>query len=122
MKTITFLLLATVAGGTLQNRDKISHWLNPPPVIAHVAGNYDVVLYTTTWCGYCAKTRKFLSDNHIRYTDFDVEHSEKGRKDYQRLGGNGIPIVVINGDTVIHGYSPEKISEALEALNDTGSS
>ena len=53
------------------------------------------------------------------YTDFDVEHSEKGRKDYQRLGGNGIPIVVINGKTVIHGYSPKKISEAL---NDTGSS
>ena len=113
MKTTTFLLLVTVLGGTLQNRDKISHWLNPQPVIANVAGNYDVVLYTTTWCGYCAKTRKYLAENNIKYTDFDVEHSEKGRKDYERLGRNGIPIVVINGKTFIHGYSPKKISEAL---------
>jgi glutaredoxin len=116
MKTSTFLLLAAVVGGTLQNRDKISHWLNQPPVIAHIAGNYDVILYTTTWCGYCAKTRRYLAENNIRYTDWDVEHSEKGRIDYERFGRKGIPIVVINGETVIFGYSPEKISEALNKI------
>jgi glutaredoxin len=117
MKTSTFLLLAAVVGGTLQNRDKISHWLNPPPVISHLSENYEVILYTTTWCGYCAKTRKYLTENNIKYTDLDVEHSEKGRKDYEHLGRNGIPIVMINGKTVIHGYNPEKISEALNNID-----
>ncbi len=113
MKTSTFFIWVAIAGGTLQNSDKISYWLNPPPVIHHASENNDVILYSTTWCGYCAKTRDYFAENHIKYTDWDVEHSEKGRNDYESMGGNGIPIVVINNENPIHGYNPKKISEAL---------
>jgi len=113
LKASTFFLLVAVAGGTLQNRDKIIHWFNPPPPLINVSENNKVILYSTTWCGYCAKTRQFFADNHIQYTDLDVELSERGRSDYQSLGGHGIPIVVINNEAPIHGYNPNKISEAL---------
>jgi glutaredoxin len=116
MKTSTFVVLVAVGVGILQSRDKIDHWLNPPqPISQEAIKNSKVVLYSTTWCGYCAKTRQYFAENNIKYTDLDVEHSEQGRKDYERLGGNGIPIVVINKETVIHGYSPEKIIEALNS-------
>jgi glutaredoxin len=113
MKTSTFFILIAVAGGTLENRDKIAYWLNPPPAISQENGQNEVILYSTTWCGYCAKTRKFFAENHIKYTDLDVEKSEQGRKDYERLGGNGVPIVIINREIAIRGYNPEAITDAL---------
>jgi glutaredoxin len=115
LKSSTFFLLVAVAGGTLQNRDKIIQWFNPPPPMINVSGDNQVILYSTTWCGYCAKTREYFADNHIEYIDLDVELSERGRSDYQSLGGHGIPIVVINNEAPIHGYNPKKISEALSS-------
>lgn len=113
MKTSTFFLLVAVVGGTLQNRHKIYHWFNPPPALSHVSGTDEVILYSTTWCGSCIKTREYFAENHINYTDLDVEHSEEARRGYESLGGNGVPIVVINNGTPIHGYNPEKMSETL---------
>lgn len=102
-----------VAGGAMQNRAKISHWLNPPPPVSQAAGSREVVLYSTAWCGYCAKTRQYFAENHIEYTDLDIETSERGRADYERFGGNGVPMVLINDETLIHGYDPERIGEVL---------
>jgi len=82
-----------------------------PPLI--LTGQEKVVLYATDWCGYCAKTRRFFADNHIPYQELDVEHSELGRKEYQKLGGGGVPVIVVNDSTVIRGYDPEAIVEAL---------
>lgn len=109
LSTVFFLVIAY---GLLQYSENLMQWLNPPPVITNASENNEVILYSTTWCGYCAKTRKYLTENHIHYTEIDVEHSEKGRSDYARLG-SGVPIVVINHEKFIRGYSPEKISEAL---------
>lgn len=110
-----FLVLIALLGGLIQNHDKINHWLNPPP--PRVTGQNDVVLYSTTWCGYCAKTRQYFAENNISYIDLDVETSEQGRTEYQRMGGNGVPIVVVNNDTVIHGYAPDEINAALNGDN-----
>ena len=115
MKASTLIVLIAVAGGALQNRAKISHWLNPPPPVSHASMNSEVVLYSTSWCGYCAKTRAYFAENHIKYIDLDIENSEKGRADYERFGGNGVPMVLINDETLIHGYDPEKISEVLNS-------
>jgi glutaredoxin len=72
-----------------------------------------VVLYSTTWCGYCAKTRTYFAENHIEYQDIDVEKTEAGQKAYQELGANGVPIVVVNDDKIIRGYAPSDFVEAL---------
>ncbi|MGH0038326.1 MAG: glutaredoxin family protein [Myxococcota bacterium] len=56
-----------------------------------------VVLFTTSWCGYCAKARRFLDANQVPYTEVDIERSEQGRLEYERLGGYGVPMFVIDG-------------------------
>jgi glutaredoxin len=108
-KTTILLLLAFAA--LFQNQAKIKNWLNPMPPLA--AGSYKVVLYSTTWCGYCAKTRTYFAENHIEYQDIDVEKTEAGQKAYQELGANGVPIVVVNDDKIIRGYAPGDFVEAL---------
>jgi len=108
-KTTIFLLLAFAA--LFQNQAKIKNWLNPMPPLT--PGSYKVVLYSTTWCGYCAKTRAYFAENHIEYQDIDVEKTEAGQKAYQELGANGVPIVVVNDDKIIRGYAPSDYVEAL---------
>lgn len=111
MSKTTLLLLLALVGGLLQNQSKIKHWLNPPP--PRIPGSDKVILYSTTWCGYCAKTREYFADNQIDYQDIDVEQTDEGQTAYQQMGANGVPIVVINNDTVIRGYDPDEINTAL---------
>ena len=71
-----------------------------------------VVLYATSWCGYCKLARDFFSANKIPYVEYDIETSAEGKAQYQRLHGNGIPLVIIHG-TVIGGYNPDKMKSLL---------
>lgn len=100
-----------MAVALLQNWSRIELWLGPPPPLP--PGTEKVVLYATTWCAYCAKTRKFFLENKIAYQEWDVENSEQGRNDYRLLRGHGVPIIVVDGSKVIRGYDPESINEAL---------
>jgi glutaredoxin len=94
-----------------QNWGKIEHaFAKRDRAVASVS---DVTLYATSWCGYCRKTRQFLADKGIAYTEYDIEQSAEGRRQYDELGGRGVPVLVVNG-TVIHGYGPEKILAALK--------
>ncbi|WNO10230.1 glutaredoxin family protein [Teredinibacter sp. KSP-S5-2] len=85
----------------------INSLLNPPPDFA-AAHNGKVILYSTAWCGYCAKARKLLKDNGIDYFEYDIEKSQEGKRQYKALGGSGIPVLLIKGE-VIKGYNPNRI-------------
>jgi glutaredoxin len=76
------------------------------------APGHEVVLYTTSWCGYCARARRFLEANGVAYTEIDVERSEAGRQEYERRGGYGVPMFLIDG-RAIFGLDPEAVVEAL---------
>ena len=68
----------------------------------------ETILYATSWCGYCKKTRELLREHNIPYTEYDIEKSAKGEREYRALDGNGVPLMVINGE-VVRGYNPRKI-------------
>lgn len=73
----------------------------------------EVVLYATTWCGYCAATREFFVANGISYTELDIEKTSAGQEGHRRLGGNGVPLIVV-GDEVIHGYNEAALRSTLK--------
>lgn len=113
-----FWIVAFALVFAFQHRVDIQNWLNPPAPIKVPAG-FQAVLYTTEWCGYCARTRKFFQENNIAFREYDIEKSTEGHTQYERLGGNGVPVVVI-ADQVIHGYDEETLREALAALRPRG--
>ncbi len=106
-----FWILALAAVFAFQHRVDIQNWLRPPPPIIVPAG-FQAVLYGTEWCGYCARTRKFFRENKIPFREYDIEKSSEGQAQYERLGGNGVPVVLIN-DQVIHGYDESALRDAL---------
>lgn len=92
-------------------------WRHEPARRAIVAeasvGQPEVVLYATSWCPYCAKTREFFRMRGIQYTEYDIEHSTAAATGYRRLGGSGVPVVVV-GEQVVHGYNPEQMTALLQ--------
>ncbi|MNR82324.1 glutaredoxin 3 [compost metagenome] len=73
----------------------------------------EVTLYATEWCGYCAATRKLFEEKGIAYTELDVEKTSAGYEGHKKLGGNGVPLIVI-GDQVIRGYDERAIQKNLK--------
>lgn len=66
----------------------------------------EVVLFATSWCGYCRKARTYLTENKIRYKEIDIE-TEAGSQAYAKAGGrDGIPYLVA-GKVDVRGFSPE---------------
>lgn len=90
-----------------QHCHTIMAFINPPPDYA-AAHDGKVILYSTSWCGYCKQARELLEENHIAYYEYDIENSAEGAEQHKNLGGRGIPVLLVNG-TVVKGYSPDKI-------------
>ncbi|MDR2000982.1 MAG: glutaredoxin family protein [Zoogloeaceae bacterium] len=72
-----------------------------------------VVLYATTWCGYCAAARKFFRKNRIEYTEYDIEKDAVARRERDQLGGGGIVPLIIVGNAVFPGYDEAELRRAL---------
>jgi glutaredoxin len=105
-----FLIVAVLV--LIQEWDRITvAFARPEPVAGVGAG--EVVMYATSWCGYCAKTRQFLRARGIPFVERDIEGSAEARREYQALNGRGVPLLVIRGTMIVYGYSPKEILRAL---------
>ena len=74
-----------------------------------------VVVYTTSWCGFCRKTLAYLDAKGVHYENRDVE-GDAGYRDelIRKTGKTSIPVVEIDG-TLIRGYNPKKMDRLLAA-------
>lgn len=70
----------------------------------------DVVLYSTSWCGYCRRTRALLNELGVYFLEKDVEISDAAQREFIDLVGprSGVPVLKIEDD-VIRGYNPDAI-------------
>lgn len=86
-----------------------------PPAAPAPSGAHDVVIYTTTWCGWCQKTRGWLDAKGISYVNKDVEDDPDAGAEMRELtgGDSGIPVVVIDGE-VIQGFNERKMASLLK--------
>lgn len=70
------------------------------------------IVYGTPDCGFCVQTRAYLDGKGVRYVFADVQASEEAAAQHARMGGGGVPSVLI-GDRRIQGFWPEEIDTAL---------
>jgi glutaredoxin 3 len=61
-----------------------------------------VELYTTQWCGYCARARALLGRKGIAFTDIDVDADSANRAAMMRRSGGGmtVPQIFIDGEHI----------------------
>lgn len=73
----------------------------------------EVVVYTTSWCGWCQKTLKFLDERGVNYVNKDIEANDWNREELiEKTGRTSIPVVEINGE-LIRGYNAARMDQLL---------
>jgi mycoredoxin len=75
-----------------------------------------VKMYTTTWCGYCRNTKRYLDGKGVAYEEIDIErHPEYGERIEQATGGyRTVPTLEIDGKLLVN-PSPREMEAALKA-------
>lgn len=63
-----------------------------------------MTLYTTAWCGLCARARHLLEQRGVAYREVSLDDDPAFRQRVFELGGQWtVPLVVI-GETALGGY------------------
>ena len=78
-------------------------------------GNIDVIMYMTSWCGYCRKAREYIHSLGVNLVEYNIEKDAHKREEMSRKSGGptGVPLIDVER-IIIRGYSPEAIQEAVE--------
>ncbi len=69
-----------------------------------------VVMYGTSWCGFCKKMRIYFEENNIDYTEFDAEGA--GQQAYNLLEAQGYPLMYV-GYRRIKGVNIKQLEKAM---------
>ena len=105
---------------------RIHYGSEPPPGAAKAAvqpriNSYgsqspraEITMYVTAWCPYCRKAREFLARRGIAYRELDIEKSPAARAEYDRLGGRGVPLILV-GEKRMQGYREETLARLLKS-------
>jgi glutaredoxin len=76
-------------------------------------GSAKVVMYGTSWCGYCTKARERFKEIGIEHTEWDVEKDGRANNRYKVLQSSGYPLIYV-GTRRIGTYDEDKIIESLK--------
>ncbi|MFT7557001.1 MAG: thiol-disulfide isomerase/thioredoxin, partial [Planctomycetota bacterium] len=61
-----------------------------PKIVSKRSSTKTVVMYSTSWCGYCKKAVRHFKKNKIQFTEHDIEKSKKAAAEYRKLKGRGV--------------------------------
>jgi glutaredoxin len=86
----------------------------PSPAAKEGQPRPEIRMFATDWCPYCKKAQAFFAQQGIRYTHVDIEKSDAARAEYQRLGGRGVPVILV-GTQRMNGFSQERLAQMLKA-------
>lgn len=86
---------------------------NHPKVLAQDLPK--VVLYSAEWCAYCKAARAYFNAKQVPFIERDIEKSSQAHRDYQNLGGQGVPLITIN-HRVLRGF--DKAAFKVAYLNE----
>ncbi len=77
-----------------------------------------VIMYGTSSCPACKMARAYFYQHDIPYVEHDIEWSSKAKRQFRKLGGRGVPLILI-GTEKIPGWNAYAVEAALARLKDS---
>lgn len=74
-----------------------------------------VIIYSTTWCGYCKMLKQYLDNKGVAWIEKDIESNAAAHEELMdKIQGNfrGVPVSDVNG-TIVLGFDRPSIDAAL---------
>jgi glutaredoxin len=85
----------------------------PPEAPARRGEAASVVVYTTSWCGWCRRTLAWLDARGVAYENRDIERDPRWAAELQRrTGSQAIPVVDVDGE-LVRGFDPATLERLL---------
>jgi glutaredoxin len=78
------------------------------------AGAQQIVMYSTATCPACTMAKQYFARKGVPFREIDVSASPDGAQEFQRLGGRGVPLILV-GDQRMEGFSAQRLDELLAA-------
>jgi mycoredoxin len=78
----------------------------------------DFTLYSTTWCGYCARLKGQLKRAGIGYTEVDIEQQPDAAEIVAKVnnGNRTVPTLVFSDGSALTNPSVAQVTDKLAAL------
>ncbi|MFC3151051.1 glutaredoxin domain-containing protein [Litoribrevibacter euphylliae] len=71
-----------------------------------------VIMYSTTWCGYCKKAKRYFQENQISFVEYDIEEDLRAKQRFDALGGRGVPLILV-GKQKMSGFDVPRFERML---------
>jgi glutaredoxin len=76
--------------------------------------NVDITMYSTSWCGVCARARRYMSAQNIPFTELDVEHDASAHARAAILNPRGsVPTIAIDNEVLV-GFSAGSLEDGID--------
>jgi mycoredoxin len=77
-----------------------------------------LTMYTTSWCGYCARLKRGLGQAGIAFTEVDIEQDEKAAVRVMQVnrGNQTVPTLEFPDGSALTNPSVSDVRERLAAI------
>lgn len=72
----------------------------------------DIRMISSETCGWCTAARRWMQEEGVPFSECFVERDERCMADYQALGAQGTPTLMVRGQRVL-GFDRQRIIELL---------
>jgi len=78
-----------------------------------MAGQKEVVIYSTPSCHFCHAAKDFFTENHVAFKDYDVASDLAKRGEMiEKSGQMGVPVINVGGEFIV-GFDELRLREVL---------
>jgi glutaredoxin len=74
----------------------------------------DVVMYSTTECGYCTQARAWLNQNGFAFTECNMSVDQRCVQEFRNYGADGTPFLLVRGYQMKNGFDSDEFLAALK--------
>lgn len=75
----------------------------------------EVIVYSTTWCGFCHQLKNWLKEQGVEFTEIDIEADQNAAREVvEATKQMGVPVTKV-GETYIVGFDRPKLEAALKS-------
>ncbi len=75
--------------------------------------NKSVKIYSTPTCPWCKRTKEYLKQHNVSFTDINVASDQKAAQEMvEKSGQMGVPVIDIEGKIIV-GFDKDAIAKEL---------
>ncbi len=78
------------------------------------ANGRQIIMYSTAQCPACQQAKQYLTQRGVPFEERNVQQSKTAADEFQRLGGRGVPLIMVGGERM-EGFNPQEIDRLLAA-------